>query len=704
MSRFITLFIVAAAAAVTLTAQTAKQTPPPPGPARPFHFPKYETKKLANGLTVFVIEDHRQPLVSYRLDITTAGGSATEASKAGLADLTAGLLRQGTKTRTAQQIANVVDSSGGSLGASATLDVAQAFSTMMKSSSALGLELLSDIVQNPTFPQDEFDRLMRQSLSGLQVTYNDPQNLAQVLAYRTAYGAHSYAMPTDGTPDTMRKLKRDDVISFYQSHYGPAYAYLAIAGDVTPSEAFASAEKYFGAWKGNVTATAMAKPPASVSRRIVVVDKPDAVQTQYAILQTMISRSDPDYVPLQVANQIFGGSFNSRLNMKLRANEGLTYGATSALEPLRQTGVFTARSFSRTEKTATAIKMMADLLKEYRENPVTESELQEAKAYLAGSFALSVETPADVAQRVLIAAINGLPADYWDTYRDRILAATAEQVKEAVQRHLTPDKMDIVAAGNAAGFAKDLEGLGKVQVIPLADLDLTAENLTRPKESAPVTGESKARGLQLIQQAVDAVGGRQALEAVNNISSKGPVSISMGGQTMKASLEEVVLFPDKYKMTMSLPFGNVIQAWDGKVAWVQQGPQTRELPANMAKEVERSMAMVGGVGLLRSAVDGKAEVNATGDNTVVWTSGEEKVTVVFDPASKRIAKLTYRGVGPQGPADNDVEYSDYRQVEGVYLPFHEIVIINGQKFGEREFTERKINGEVKPEIFAKPAA
>ncbi len=704
MSRSIISFMVAVTAAVTLPAQTAKQTPPPPGPARPFHFPKYETKKLANGLTVFVIEDHRQPLVSYRLDITTAGGSVTAPADAGLAELTAELLRQGTKTRTAQQIAALVDSSGGSLGASVTLDDAHAFTTMMKSSSGLGLELLADIVENPTFPQDEFDRLMRQSLSGLQVEYNDPQNLAQLAAYRTAYGSHPYAMPVDGTPDTLRRLKRDDVVAFYRAHYGPAFAYLAIAGDVTPSEAFASAEKYFGEWKGNVTGAPMVKPPASVARRIVIVDKPDAVQTQYAILQTMIPRNDPDYIPLQVANQIFGGSFNSRLNMKLRANEGLTYGASSALEPLRQTGVFTARSFSRTEKTATAIKMMSDLLKEYRENPVSESELQEAKAYLAGSFALAVETPADVATRVLTAAINGLPADYWDTYRDRILATTAEQVKEAVQRHLTPDKMDIVAAGNAAGFAKDLEGLGKVQVIPLADLDLTAANLMRAKESAPVTAESKARGMQIIQQAVDAAGGRKALEAVTSIASKGPVSISMGGQTMKANLEEVVLFPDKYKMTMSLPFGNVIQAWDGKVAWVQQGPQTREMPANMAKEAERSMAMVGGVGLLRSVLDGKAEVNATADNTVVWTRGDDKVTIVFDPASKRIAKLTYRGVGPQGPADNDVEYSDYRQVEGVYLPFHEVVMINGQKFGDREFTERKINGEVKPEIFAKPAA
>src|SRR5205085_1771217 len=173
------------------------------------------------------------------------GGSATEASKAGLASLTAALLREGTKTRTAQQIAQTIDSSGGSLGTSAGSDTASASCTMMKSSADIGLELLADVVINPAFSQEEVDRQMRQTLSGLQVTFSDPEPLAGYLARRTVFGTHPYAMPVGGTPDTVRKLKRDDVVSFYQTHYAPAYSYLAISGDVTPAEAFAKAEKYF---------------------------------------------------------------------------------------------------------------------------------------------------------------------------------------------------------------------------------------------------------------------------------------------------------------------------------------------------------------------------------------------------------------------------------------------------------------------------
>jgi predicted Zn-dependent peptidase len=681
----------------------AKRTPPAPGPPRPFHFPKYETKKLTNGLTVFVIEDRREPLVSIQLDIATAGGSAVEASKAGLATLTAALLREGTRTRTAQQIAKTIDSSGGSLGSNAGSDTASADCTMMKSSADLGLELLADIVINPTFPQEEVERQMRQTLSGLQVSYSDPQSLAGYLMRRTVFGTHPYAMPVGGTPDTVRKLKRDDIVSFYRAHYAPTYSYLAISGDVTPGEAFAKAEKYFGSWKGTAQAPAIVAPKASATRRIVIVDKPDAVQTQYSIVQVAIPRNDPDYIPLQLANQIFGGSFNSRLNMKLRANEGLTYGANSALEAQRQTGVFAARSFSRTDKTSTAIKMMAGLLGEYRENPVTDAELNDAKAYLAGSFALSVETPEAVAQRVLILAVNGLPANYWDTYRDKILATTAEQVAAAVRRHLTPDRMDIVAVGNAAQFSKDLASLGTVDVIPLSQFDITAPNLRRASEpAAAATGETKARGMKLAQEAADAVGGSAALDAVKNIESKGPMTISMGANSIKGDVDEVVLFPDKYRAAITLPMGTMVQAYDGKIAWLQQGPQTKEAPSDMIKEVQRDIELVGTVGLLRSAVNGKAGMVATGDNTAVWTMGEHKVNVTFDPASKRITKLSYHGMGLQGPADIDVEYADYRKAGDVYLPFHETLFQNGQKFAVRDYTDRQINADVKLAIFAKP--
>ncbi len=684
-------------------AQPAKQSPPPPGPARPFHFPKYETKKLENGLTVFVIEDHREPLVSYVLELSSAGASANQPWKAGLASTTAQLLRQGTKTRTAQQLAKEIDLSGGSLDTGAGYDTATAQCTMMKSKADLGIELLSDIVLNPTFPQDEVDRLMRQTLSGLKVEYDNPQSLSSFLTRRIAFGNHPYAMPVEGTPDTVSKIKREDIVGFYSAHYGPRFAYLAISGDVTPEEALAKAEKYFGSWNSPASSPGSMDIQKSTGRRIVMINKPDAVQTQYSIAQVAIARNDPDYIPLQIANQIFGGSFNSRLNMKLRANEGLTYGASSALETEKQTGLFVARSFSRTDKTVTAIKMMSDLLADYREHPVTEAELNDAKAYLAGSFGISIETPAAVAQRVLTAAIMGLPANYWDTYRDKILATTADEVADAVKRRITPDAMDIVAVGNVTQLSKDLAAIGKVEVIPLSEFDLTAHDLRRPA-APPVTAEAKAKGLKLAQQAADAVGGKAALDAVKDLESKGPTSIIMGKQSMRADVEETIMYPDKYRASISLPMGSMIQGGNGKENWMQQGKRISDAPPSMAKDAARSIDLAGGIGLLRSALDGKATIVATGDNSAVWTKDDDQITIVFDPASKRIAKLSYHAEGQQGPADMDVEVSDYRQVGAIYLPFKETMYRNGDKLADHEFTDRKINVGPNPEIFAKPAS
>jgi predicted Zn-dependent peptidase len=173
-----------------------------------------------------------------------------------------------------------------------------------------------------------------------------------------------------------------------------------------------------------------------------------------------------------VANQIFGGDFNSRLNLRLRAQEGLTYGARSGLESQRLGGVWTATSFTRTEETARAIRVMLDVMQEFRKNPATANELSEATAYLSGVFAIQTETAGAVAGRVLTAALHGLPRDYWSGYRDRVRAVTAADVARAVEQHVQPETLSIVAVGNAKAFAKDLDGLGTVVVVNGAALDL----------------------------------------------------------------------------------------------------------------------------------------------------------------------------------------------------------------------------------------
>jgi zinc protease len=351
----------------------------------------------------------------------------------------------------------------------------------MKSYAGLGLELLADIVQRPRFEQEEIERRLEQIQSGLAVNLNDPAYLISLVSARVILGDHPYAYPGDGTPETIAGLTRDDIVDFWQHHYRPQASWFTVSGDVTAEEGFAMAEKAFGEWKRDGAAAPIIPPPAPRESKVLIVDMPQAVQTQIVIGHTGIQRKHADFLGLNVANQIFGGSFNSRLNMKIRAKEGLTYDASSGFEAQRQTGSFTVGTFTRTEKTAEAVRMIVDLLKEFKENPASEEEFAEAKAFLNGSFALATETSGQVADRVLSAALHDLGEDYWTTYRSRLEALTIEQVRSAVQRFLEPGKLALIVVGDAQAFSTELAAYGPVTVIPQTELDLIALGLRKPK-------------------------------------------------------------------------------------------------------------------------------------------------------------------------------------------------------------------------------
>jgi zinc protease len=695
--------------AVSAFAQTAKVAPPPPTAPRPFEFPKHVTRVLPNGLTVFVIEDHRLPLVSYTLEVL-AGGASQPPDKAGLASMAATLLREGTTTRTSKQISKLVDDAGGSLAASSDDDITSVTAGFMKSYADLGLDLLSDVVINPKFADDELARQRQQALSGLQVQYDDPEYIAPLAASRAILGTHPYAYPGDGTPETLRNLKREEIVAFHKRFFAPSNAYLAIAGDLTPDEAFAKVEKYFGQWSNPSSAAVKLPPLPRAAASILVIDKPNAVQTQLIVGHIGVPRNHPDYLALQVANQIFGGSFNSRLNMKLRANEGLTYGAGSSLEANRQGGLFLVSTSTRTEKTGDALKMILDLLKEWRANPATEQELKEAKAYLIGSFSVNLETAGAVAGRVLTTSLYGLPADYWTGYRDRVQALTLEQLRAIVEKHIQPGTMTITAVGNAKGFVPALAPYGTPRVIAGSDLDLIAPDMLRKKEAVVATPESTERARQLVDLAVKAHGGREPILAIKDMTSKGPMKLVSPQGEMSAETVEEVLYPGMYKLTIAMGPMKMIQATDGKTGWMAQGAQAQDMPPDMGKALLLDAYAAGGVGVLAAILAGQAEaialppaeLNGKKCDVFAWKSGDNGMKILLDPDTHLISRISMRVPGMGAMEDNDTDLSDYRDVSGVKMPFVETVYQNGQRAGERKVTERKINVGLTAGAFKKP--
>ena len=456
----------------------AAQTPPGPKPAKEIHFPPFEEKTLANGLRLVVIEQHETPSVTLRLQVP-GGRVHGPTAKAGVADATASLLREGTTARTSQQIAQTIDSIGGNLDAAAALESAYVTANVTSDQVDLALDLLSDVVLHPSFPADELERWRNQTLSELQIQLTNPGYVAYVAFIRAVHGDHPYGNPISGTPESVQALTRDDLAAFHQRRYLPNQSILAIVGDVRAPDAFAKAERAFGGWKKGEEASIPAVKPAEAQRRIVVIDKPDAVQTQIQAGQIALAYRDPDHFTAEVYDAIVGSSANSRLFEEVRRKRGLAYGAGSEFRMPSSPGYFVANTSTKTESTVEALSVMLDVL-EGMTKPVPAAELAERKMYLTGAFPLEIETPQGIANKVLEALKFGYDREFLESYRDRLAAVTAEQVRSFAERRIHPGSMLIVLVGNAKAFSAELEKrFGKFETIPMAAVDLLQPSLRR---------------------------------------------------------------------------------------------------------------------------------------------------------------------------------------------------------------------------------
>ena len=393
---------------------------PRPLPAHEVTFPPYEIRTLANGMRVVAVLHHEQPAVSIRL-LVGAGSAQDPKGKGGVANLMASLLDQGTTTRTAQQIADQIDFIGGDLGTGAATDLSFVNAIVMKDSFLTGMDLIADIARNPSFATEEIARQKDQILSSLRVNADDPGYIADVVFDRLVFGFHPYGLPGSGTEESLGSLAREDLQAFHRQYFVPNNMILAIVGDVTSDEAFAAAERVFGGWaRADLPKTMPVDPPAS-ARRIVIVDKPGAVQTSIRVGQLAIPRKHGDYLTWDLTVKILGGEGANRLHQVLRSQYGLTYGAEANAEARKDAGDFVAETDTRTETTGQALRLMIDEFSRLARERVGERELSDAQAYLAGSFPLTIETPDQIATQVLNVLFYG-PANRGDRYVPRARA------------------------------------------------------------------------------------------------------------------------------------------------------------------------------------------------------------------------------------------------------------------------------------------
>lgn len=442
--------------------------PPPKGAPRAFDFPPITRQRLSNGLPVYYAPSEGFGVVTMMV-IVDAGGVHDGRGREGLSSLTASLLESGAGDRSAARIAEEIERLGLQLGTGSGWDAAQVELTGLTATVEAGEHVLADLVRRPTFPEAEVERIRNEQIAGIVQRRSEPRGLANEMAGRFIFAEDSpFARPLGGTRGSVEGLTRLDVERFHAERFAAAATAVVIAGDISPEDALALAERGLGDWGG---APASASVPAATPRydetRVILVDRPGSVQSELRVGHVGVDRHTADYFPIVVMNAILGGAFSSRLNMSLRERHGFTYGVSSSYVMRRQPGPFLVSTAVQTEVTASALSEIFTELERIREAPVEERELVDARNYLAGTFPLRLQTTAGLASRLAEIAVHHLPVDYFDSYRERILSVTEDEVVRAANEYVRPDAASVVVVGDARAIRSSVEelGLGPVTVV-----------------------------------------------------------------------------------------------------------------------------------------------------------------------------------------------------------------------------------------------
>jgi zinc protease len=469
-------------------APVPQETPPPPAAPRSVGIPKPDETTLKNGLRVVVIEDHDVPLVSAQL-LVKNGGEIDPPQLSGLADMTAALLTKGTKARSAPEIAQQIEALGGTIESGAGWDASRASINVMSPRIEPALVILADISRNPVFHDEEIERLRQQYLDGLSVTLRQPGALAGFVAGRVVFGDAAYGHPLNGTPESVARIKRVDILGLHSQFYRPDNAVLVIGGDIKAADAFKLAERVFGDWvkpnaplSGRGMVGKMVNPDEK--QRVVVVDMPDAEQAAVVLARAGISRNDPDYFQGIVTNAVLTG-YSGRLNQEIRIKRGLSYSAGSRLDTRRDAGPFVASAQTKNASGAEVASLLVSELRRLSKEPVAAAELVPRKAVLTGGFGRALETTEGLVGQIAALSLYGLSLGEINSFISNVQAVTPADIQKFAGGRISVKNANIIIVGNFKDFLEPLrKQFANVEVIPIAELDLNSATLRKHAAAA----------------------------------------------------------------------------------------------------------------------------------------------------------------------------------------------------------------------------
>jgi zinc protease len=643
---------------LTMTIQAQDRTQPKPGPSPKINIKKPETFTLPNGLKVLIVENHKLPRVSYSLTIDNA--PYAEGNKKGVDNLTSALLGNGSTKTSKDAFNEEIDF----LGANINFYSSGASANGLSKHSKRILELMAEGALMPNFTQSEFDKEKEKLIETLKTREKNVSAVANrvqdVLVYGTEHPSGEYL-----AEETINNVSLTDVKTNYSTYFVPERAYLVIVGDVNPKETKKMVENLFGSWiKATAPYLTYSNPKNVQYTQINFVDMPNAVQSEIALVNTVkLKVADADYFPVILANQIYGGDFNSYLNMNLREAHGWTYGARSSVNAEKYfDGKFEASTQVRNSVTDSAIVEALKELKRFRTEKVTEEMLRNVKAGYIGRFVMQVEKPATIARYALNIQTQGLPADFYENYIKNINAVTADDILRVANKYMLQDNLRIIVVGKATEVLPALEKLK----IPIFYFDKFGNPTDKPamKKAAPAGVTAKT----VLENYIKAIGGTKAVASVKTLSVTGTAKIPQAPAPIKMVSKKDA--KGNSCMTISMEgMGELSkQVVNEKGGYSVQQGQRQEMSAEELAEEKATAGTFDELALMKKTdlvLDGIEPLNG-GDAYIVK---DGKTSYYYDVKSGlkvAEAKTVERGDKKMTVVTN---FGDYKEVKGVKIPY-----------------------------------
>ena len=675
----IILSLVIALTTVSLYAQIDRTRMPEAGPAPTINLEEPTRFELKNGLTVMVVENHKLPRVSIQLSIDNP--PSLEGEKAGVSSLAAGLLGNGSTNISKDAFNEEVDF----LGASLNFGASSAFASSLSKYFPRILELMADAAINPNFTEEEFQKEKEKLLTGLKSQEKDVSAMAGRVQSAIAYGKeHPYG--EFATEETVNKVSLEDAKKFYQTYFNPNNAYLVIIGDVDTKAVKKLVKKHFNSWeKGAQVLTNWKNPVASNEATINFIDMPNAVQSEVSVQNVVnLQMKDPDYLPTLMANRILGGGGSARLFQNLREDKAYTYGSYSSIGNSKYVpSRFRAYASVRNAVTDSAAVQILEEIQKITAEPVTQKELDAAKATYVGNFVMALERPSTIANYALNIETEGLPKDFYKTYLERINAITVADVQQAAGKYFSTENTQVVVTGKGKEVLENLEKITfQGKKLPVKYFNTNADQVEKPEYKMELPAGVTAQSV--IENYLDAIGGRGVLEKVKTVSifASGEVQgMALNFQLIRTSDNQFMQNIEMMGRSMSK------QVFNGENGYAMMQGQKMDLNPQQAAMIKDEAQPFYELHLDPEAISLEGIEKVDGENAYKVKVSGNRVAFYNVANGQKIQEITTTEMMGQ-TIESTMKFGDYKEASGIMFPFY-----LGQMMGPQliEFTIEKID-------------